>query len=444
MLIKNADIDGEIRDIRVADGVVAQIGTSLPNEEAVIDADGCAVIRGLTDNHIHLCAYAAARDSLHLKQLSDISDAHLRVPIDQMLRVVDYHEDLHGRIDKNVLDSLAPGRIVRVQHQSGRAWVFSSAALRDAGLVHETGELIGEEGTDLPNRVDAQPDLGRASQALACVGVTRLTDATPYRSLESASLLIDAVSVGAVRQSVSFTGGPEIAASVPSGFSQGPVKIVVGDHDLPNVELLVEAVNTARAHGRNVAFHCVTTAALALIVAAMREVGPSQFTHLDRIEHAAVVPNEYVDELKQLRLVIVTQPGFVHARGDRYLRTVDRVDLPFLYRCGSLVAAGIAVYGSSDAPYGPVDPWLAMRTAMERRSASGAAVGKDESISALSALRAYVNSPQERWRDEVGPCVGDLGDLVILGESLKGSLSNLDSVSVRATVIGGDLVFSRD
>lgn len=444
MLIKNADIDGEIRDIRVADGVVAQIGTSLPNEEAVIDADGCAVIRGLTDNHIHLCAYAAARDSLHLKQLSDISDAHLRVPIDQMLRVVDYHEDLHGRIDKNVLDSLAPGRIVRVQHQSGRAWVFSSAALRDAGLVHETGELIGEEGTDLPTRVDAQPDLGRASQALACVGVTRLTDATPYRSLESASLLIDAVSVGAVRQSVSFTGGPEIAASVPSGFSQGPVKIVVGDHDLPNVELLVEAVNTARAHGRNVAFHCVTTAALALIVAAMREVGPSQFTHLDRIEHAAVVPNEYVDELKQLRLVIVTQPGFVHARGDRYLRTVDRVDLPFLYRCGSLVAAGIAVYGSSDAPYGPVDPWLAMRTAIERRTASGAAVGKDESISALSALRAYVNSPQERWRDEVGPCVGDLGDLVILGESLKGSLSNFDSVSVRATVIGGDLVFSRD
>lgn len=444
MLIKNADIDGETRDIRVADGVVAQIGTSLPNEEAVIDADGCAVIRGLTDNHIHLCAYAAARDSLHLKQLSDISDAHLRVPIDQMLRVVDYHEDLHGRIDKNVLDSLAPGRIVRVQHQSGRAWVFSSAALRDAGLVHETGELIGEEGTDLPTRVDVQPDLGRASQALACVGVTRLTDATPYRSLESASLLIDAVSVGAVRQSVSFTGGPEIAASVPSGFSQGPVKIVVGDHDLPNVELLVEAVNTARAHGRNVAFHCVTTAALALIVAAMREVGPSQFTHLDRIEHAAVVPNEYVDELKQLRLVIVTQPGFVHARGDRYLRTVDRVDLPFLYRCGSLVAAGISVYGSSDAPYGPVDPWLAMRTAMERRSASGAAVGKDESISALSALRAYVNSPQERWRDEVGPCVGDLGDLVILGESLKGSLSNLDSVSVRATVIGGDLVFSRD
>lgn len=444
MLIKNADIDGVIRDIRVADGVVTEISSSLPNEEAVIDADGCAVIRGLTDNHIHLCAYAAARDSLHLKQLSDISDAHLRVPIDQTLRVVDYHEDLHGRLDKYALDSLAPGRIVRVQHQSGRAWVLSSAALRNAGLVHETGVLIGEEGADLPSRVDAPPDLGRASQALACVGVTRLTDATPYRSLESASLLIDAVTVGAVRQSVSFTGAPEIAASLPSAFAQGPVKIVVGDHDLPSVESLVDAVNTARAHGRNVAFHCVTTTALALIVAAMREVGPSQLAHFDRIEHAAVVPNEYVDELKRLRLVIVTQPGFVHARGDRYLRTVDRVDLPFLYRCGSLVAAGIFVYGSSDAPYGPVDPWLAMRTAIDRRTATGAVVGKDESVSALSALRAYVNSPQEAWRDEVGPRVGDPGDLVILGESLRGSLSHLNSVSVRATAIGGDLVFSRD
>jgi hypothetical protein len=33
---------------------------------------------------------------------------------------------------------------------------------------------------------------------------------------------------------------------------------------------------------------------------------------------------------------------------------------------------------------------------------------------------------------------------VILGESLQGSLSNLNSVSVRATAIGGDLVFSRE
>jgi predicted amidohydrolase YtcJ len=252
------------------------------------------------------------------------------------------------------------------------------------------------------------------------------------------------MSVGAIRQTVSFTGGPEIAASLPSGFSRGPVKIVVGDHDLPSLELLVDAVNTARAHSRNVAFHCVTTTALALIIATMREVGASQLKHLDRIEHAAVVPDEYVDELKQLRLVVVTQPGFVHTRGDRYLRTVDPVDLPFLYRCGSLVAAGISVYGSSDAPYGPVDPWLAMRTAIERRSVTGAVVGKDESISALSALRAYVNSPQEPWRDEVGPRVGDPGDLVILGKSLKSSLSHLDSESVRATVIGGNLVFSRD
>lgn len=102
------------------------------------------------------------------------------------------------------------------------------------------------------------------------------------------------------------------------------------------------------------------------------------------------------------------------------------------------------MYGSSDAPYGPVDPWLAMRTAIDRRTATGAVVGKDESVSALSALRAYVNSPQEAWRDEVGPRVGDPGDLVILGESLQGSLSHLNSVSVRATAIGGDLVFSRD
>jgi len=85
-----------------------------------------------------------------------------------------------------------------------------------------------------------------------------------------------------------------------------------------------------------------------------------------------------------------------------------------------------------------------MRAAVDRCTASGEVVGKDESVSALSALRAYVNSPEGAWRDDVCPRVGDRGDLVILGESLQSSLSHLNSVSVRATAIGGDLVFSRD
>ncbi len=50
---------------------------------------------------------------------------------------------------------------------------------------------------------------------------------------------------------------------------------------------------------------------------------------------------------------MVTQPGFIAVRGDDYYRDVDPDDLAHLYPFASLVAAGIRVHASSDAPFGP-------------------------------------------------------------------------------------------
>ena len=83
----------------------------------------------------------------------------------------------------------------------------------------------------------------------------------------------------------------------------------------------------------------------------------------DRIEHASVTPPEVIAVMAHLSLTVVTQPAFVAARGDVYLRDVDPADRPDLYRCASLLEAGVAVGGSTDAPFGPDDPWLAMRAA---------------------------------------------------------------------------------
>ncbi len=88
----------------------------------------------------------------------------------------------------------------------------------------------------------------------------------------------------------------------------------------------------------------------------------------DRIEHGSVLPVELLDRVRTLGLRIVTQPGFVLDRGDRYLAEVEHDDQPHLYRCRSLIDAGIPVAGSTDAPFGPEDPWQAVLAAMIVRS----------------------------------------------------------------------------
>ena len=95
----------------------------------------------------------------------------------------------------------------------------------------------------------------------------------------------------------------------------------------------------------------------------------------DRIEHGAVVPLELIGRLRDLGLTVVTQPGFVAERGDEYLADVDPADRPDLWRCGSLLAAGVAVGAGTDAPFGSADPWRAVAAAIDRRTEGGAMLG---------------------------------------------------------------------
>ena len=127
--------------------------------------------------------------------------------------------------------------------------------------------------------------------------------------------------------------------------------------------------------------HCVSRAGLLLALAAWHAVGSIPG---DRVEHASVVPPEAVSSLQELSLTVVTQPAFIAARGDTYLAEVDPADRPDLYRCASLLDGGVAVGGSTDAPFGPDDPWIAIRAAIERRAASGAPVGSDRGLEPAS------------------------------------------------------------
>ncbi len=136
--------------------------------------------------------------------------------------------------------------------------------------------------------------------------------------------------------------------------------------------------------------HCVTREALVLLLTALADAGPRPG---DRVEHAALVPPELIGELARLGVRVVTRPGFLPHRGDDFLRDLPAGEHADLYRCATLRQAAIPVAQSSDAPYGPLDPWAVMAAAATRRTATGQLAAPAERITFRQALDAYLSPP---------------------------------------------------
>lgn len=463
LLLRDVDLDGHRVHLVVRDGIVDQLGGTidLPSEAVVVDGQGGAILPGLHDHHIHLLALAASLDSVavgprdvhDLKGLRAalVSAAGSRPPA-EWIRGVGYHDSVAGPLDRFALDAVVADRPVRIQHRSGTLWVLNSVALEQVGLLRGPGPEGCEVGVDgTPNgrlfRLDRwladrlphrPPDLASVGRLLAARGVTGVTDATPYASVDQLGSLARAASDGSLPQRVIVTGGPSLdAASIPLPLAAGPAKLLLPDHDLPTPDAVATLIEEARARHRAVAVHCVTRVSLVVTLAALRQVGTVAG---DRIEHGAVVPPELRADLAELGLTVVTQPNFVAERGDEYLAEVEPEDLPHLWPCRSLVDAGIAVAGGTDAPFGRPDPWRLVAAAVARRTPSGVLLGADERLEPTGALDLLLR-PGER---PAGPvrrvAVGHRADLCVLDTSLAEALAAPDQVQVRHTVIAGRLL----
>src|ERR1700755_3483100 len=99
-----------------------------------------------------------------------------------------------------------------------------------------------------------------------------------------------------------------------------------------------------------------------------------------RSGHGACRPPVLAEPVAAAGLTVVTQPHFLAERGDAYLRDVEPDDLPWLYRCAGLLAAGIPLAAGTDAPFGGADPWASMRAAVRRRAPSGQVMGPGETL----------------------------------------------------------------
>ncbi|MBB6406271.1 amidohydrolase family protein [Arthrobacter sp. AZCC_0090] len=476
LLIRNVLVDGfhgqgQPSDVRVDDGVVSEMGTGLAAAGSVIvvDGRGGALLPGLCDHHLHLHAMAAAASSVPCGPPQVADAGGLRKALATAagneygwVRGTGYFESVAGDLDAAAIDRLHDARPVRIQHRSGALWMLNTAAAAAVGL--DAGEHPGIErdtsggATGRLWRADewlrsrlpaaAPPSLGGIGTTLSSLGITSVTDATPELSASSAAAIAADMAAGRLPQRVQLLGTP-LSASTPGASAPGPgrqpttgpYKVVIADSQLPALDDLAALIARAHAAGRPVAVHCVSRVALFLLLAALdaAAVMPG-----DRLEHAAVVPASTIEPLRRRGLRVVTQPGFIAWRGDDYQRLMEPEELPDLYRFRTLLAGGVRVGLSSDAPYGPLDPWAVMQASMDRLPPGGGqSLGPQERVTGVEALAGYLSGPADPGGAPRQIRPGGAADLVLLHCSKRELLAGPDAAMVRMTVIAGEPVFGQ-
>ncbi len=455
MLIRNAEIWKMGRaDIRVEDGRISAIGSlSAMGSEAVCDANGGALLPGLHDHHIHLAATAVGRRSVQCGPPEVVSEAQLAAalsaPGEGWLRGIGYHESVAGMLDAALIDAWVRDRPVRIQHRSGRMWFLNSAALEvcltnaapSPGLEKSGGKWTGRLFDDDPwLRVAAPqspPDFTAVSRELARCGITGITDMSAANVPSSASEFDRQIAAGHLLQKTMMAGTLGLAeAHFGSHLILGPAKLHLHEWALPPLEEAVSFIRKAHGQGRAIASHCTTEVELVFTLAALREGGVISG---DRIEHGGVVPDHLLADIAELGLHVISQPHFIAERGDQYLADVEPRDHALLYRLAAFNRAGVVLAGGSDAPYGSIDPWAAMRAAVSRKTASGVTIGKNESLTPEEALALYLADPQDLPRQRSIE-IGSKADLCMLDLPWKEARERLSSDDVRMTIIDGSIV----
>ncbi len=429
----------------------------------IIDAQGGVLLPGLRDHHCHLMSSAAARQSVDLSSTPDIGEliaalrGHNTESSKQWLRVINYHPALAGDIDRAFLDRYCPNAPVRVQHRGGRLWYLNGAGLEalelaptnaPAGAELKDGQLTGRlyELDDWISKQLTQvaPTLEQLSADLASKGVTEITDTTPRNGASEYEYFAQQQREGLLRQNLRMMGSLSLAEGKVDPIANariqfGEYKIHLLESQLPDIEMTAENIRAARAQGRNIAVHCVTLVELVYILGALELAGGG--IRGDRIEHGSIIPNELLKSLTANQLGVVTQPHFVHSRGDQYLDEVEQQDQPFLYRLQGLIGANIPLAAGSDAPFGHHDPWLGMRSAINRKTATSRSLGSSEALTATQALALYTGALDRPFTGTLKPAPGEPANLCLLDRPWEDAKHRLLAEDVRATWINGQLAF---
>ena len=465
---------GALEDLLVRDGRVVRGEADAAVE--TIDLDGRLVLPGRWDAHVHLDQWAAARQRLDLAGTTSaaqvvalVRDRRLTAapPDGTVLIGFGFRDGLWPDAPlASLLDEVAPDvPVVLVSGDLHCAW-FNTVALQRFGRAdHPTGLLRETEWLSIMNDVSKVPDevgdawAAQATAAAARRGVVGIVD---FEAPDNTPAWVRRISAGTTELRVRCavwsshleraiergrrTG--EVVDGTGGLAVMGPLKVITDGslntrtaycHE-PYAGLtgpdacgvlacapdeLVPLMTRARGAGLETAIHAIGDHANSLTLDAFAAVGSR-----GSVEHAQLLDDVDVARFAALGVIASVQPEhLVDDRdvADRYWRS--RTRRAFAFR--SLLDAGAQLALGSDAPVAPLDPWMAIASAVHRTKDGRSswhpeqALTVDEALAASSGGRGVVLD-------------GEVADLVVLdADPWTASVSELREMPVAGTMIAG-------
>ncbi|MGY5011664.1 amidohydrolase [Streptomyces sp. 900105755] len=475
---------GPLVGVRVADGRVTHVvpdpGAAPPAGpvagERVLDLDGRVLLPGLWDAHVHLAEWASARRRLDLsgtasaREVADRVRAHGRTApgAGTVLFGYGFRDGLWPDApDKGLLDAALPDRPVALVSADLHAVWLNSACLALSGRAgHPTGLIREAEGHEV---LSALPDVPAATldawiadacRAAAARGVTGVIDfqygdtvgAWERRSAQAPPAVRVSAAVYPSHLDAAVARGLHTGSEIgPSGglVRVGPLKLFTdgslntrtalcrdpypglenteGSHGIEQTapDELVRLMRRSAAHGIEPAVHAIGDRANTVALDAFEAVRCR-----GRIEHAQLLSPEDLPRFAELGVTAGVQPR--HATDDRDVADrywAGRTARAFAY--AGLLAAGARLEFGSDAPVSPLDPWLAVASAVTRTDDDRAAWHPEQRLPLPDALAAAA-----RGRRLIR--VGDPADLVVVDvDPLTAAPDTLRAMPVHATMTAG-------
>ena len=468
-----------------------------PNTKFV-DCNGKTLVPGFNDAHCHIFSLLRKFTGIDLsspkiKSINDIK-AVIKEKADNTLpgkwiTGTDYNEfDLAEKRHPTrwEIDEVAPDNPVMLSHRSLHGCVLNSKALALAGITIETPELPGtmidrdvSRGGE-PNgflaemvgyiREHIMPPISEkelsegikfCNNQYLSQGLTSLQDATFVNDLKRWRYYLDFKNNDLLKSRVYMMTGIETVnefqnAGLSFGAGDenlrlGAVKIVpsmISDKIHPSLEELKTMVLHTHQAGFQLAIHGVQTTLVDAIISTyefLQHNTPDFSMKRHRIEHCSECPPQLMERIKKLQLIIVTHPSFTYFSGDRYLATVEKEVIPWLYRTGTMVKSRLTVAGASDSPIVPNSPVIGIYGAVTRLTSSGQILNPAERLAAKQVLKMYTlnaayASHEDKIKGSISP--GKLADMVLLSNNPnKVPVEEIKDIKVQMTVIGGKVVW---
>ncbi|MFX0042842.1 MAG: amidohydrolase, partial [Candidatus Hodarchaeota archaeon] len=212
-----------------------------------------------------------------------------------------------------------------------------------------------------------------------------------------------------------------------------------------NQDELYERMKIAHNLGFQIAIHAIGDEANRIVVNLYKKLLKEfpRENHRHRIEHASILTEDIIKDMKEYGIIASCQPPFIHSETNWLEKRLGKERCNNTYPFKSIVDAGVILAAGSDCPVENPDPILGLHCLVTRNG-----FVPDECITMKEALKAYtINGAYASFEDDLKGSieVGKLADLVILDiNPLEVPIGKIRDIQVLETIIRGKTVYKKE